>query len=284
MTDLNKRVLESSYFSVLTYEIFKSMFSLETDAKIIYIDLNHTVSVLFRNENVNDERIVDQISPIVEDFIAKYLEKGTQLIFIYYTKSSIYHRSIYEGWCKERDERVDFNKSQFLKSLIVNIKKANSDIKNLKVINIHGAHASMYIQKMEGNSKIPAVVVSKDVVMHSIKSNNLSVFDGKKYYNLFDERREFPLGADDSIITPYLFKYYVTLCGDDRDEYYGYKGVGIRKSNRYISKHMVEIMGDLEHPYKEFMDKYSKLYDMNSMMDWYNDFIDKMKEKKNEQN
>ena len=35
MTDLNKRVLESSYFSVLTYEIFKSMFSLETDAKRI---------------------------------------------------------------------------------------------------------------------------------------------------------------------------------------------------------------------------------------------------------
>ena len=35
---------------------------------------------------------------------------------------------------------------------------------------------------------------------------------------------------------------------------------------------------------KEFLDKYSKLYDMNSMMDWYNDFIVKMKEVKNEQN
>ena len=67
----------------------------------------------------------------------------------------------------------------------------------------------MYIQKMEGNSKIPAVVVSKDVVMHSIKSNNLSVFDGKKYYNLFDERREFPLGADDIYLNTMLL--YVVM-------------------------------------------------------------------------
>ena len=64
MTDLNKRVSESNYFQVLTYEIFKSMFSLDTDANKIYIDLNHTVSILFRNENVNDEKVVEQITYI----------------------------------------------------------------------------------------------------------------------------------------------------------------------------------------------------------------------------
>ena len=284
MHDLKKKVLESSYFQVLTYEIFKSMFSLETDASKIYIDLNHTVSILFRNENVNDEKVVEQITYIVEDFITRYLEKGTQLIFIYYTKGSIYHKEIFEDWCRTRDERVDFNKSQFLKSLIVNIKKNNSNIKNLKVVNVHGAHPAMYIQKMETNSKLKSVIISKDVTIHMIKSKNVYIYDGKKYYSLNEETREYPLGADPGIITPFLFKYYIALCGDDRSEYPGYKGVGIRKSNKYISKYTVEIIGDLDHPYKEFLDKYSKLYDMNSMMDWYNDFIAKMKEVKNEQN
>ena len=85
MTDLNKRVLESSYFSVLTYEIFKSMFSLETDAKRIYIDLNHTVSVLFRNENVNDERIVDQIR--LYSKISR--ERNSTYIYILYKKFNL---------------------------------------------------------------------------------------------------------------------------------------------------------------------------------------------------
>ena len=141
----------------------------------------------------------------------------------------------------------------------------------------------MYIQKMETNSKLKSVIISKDVTMHTIKSKNIYIYDGKKYYSLNEDTREYPLGADPGIITPYLFKYYIALCGDDRSEYPGYKGVGIRKSNKYISKiYSWNSRRSRNIPYKEFLDKYSKLYDMNSMMDWYNDFIAKMKEAKSE--
>lgn len=278
MGRLDDKVMQNDYFKTLTREIFESMFSIDTDAKRIYIDLNHTVSILFRNKDIDDNMVIEDISTKVEEFISKYTSMGTELIFIYYTQSSIYHRNIFENWSKVRDERVDFNKSNFLKALIVAIRR-NKDIKNLKVVNVLGAHPVMYIQKMQVNSSIKSVIISKDLVMHMLKVRNCSIFDGKKLYTLEEAYREYPFAQHD-VMTLQLYKYFITMMGDDRNEYPGISNYGPKKSFNYVIKYAVELIGDLEHPMKAEIDKYVGLYDINLMMDFYNKYIEKLKEDK----
>ena len=203
MGRLDDKVMQNDYFKTLTREIFESMFSIDTDAKRIYIDLNHTVSILFRNK----------------------------------------------------------------------------DIKNLKVVNVLGAHPVMYIQKMQANSSIKSVIISKDLVMHMLKVRNCSIFDGKKLYTLEEAYREYPFAQHD-VMTLQLYKYFITMMGDDRNEYPGIANYGPKKSFNYVIKYAVELIGDLEHPMKAEIDKYVGLYDINLMMDFYNKYIEKLKEDK----
>lgn len=279
---LDNNIKGMDYYKVLVQSIITNMFSIDTDAKRIYIDLNHTLSILFRANDVNNSELVERVSSVIEDFIVRYLDLGTELIFLYTTNGSTYHKEIYPDWCKTRDARVDFYKSTFLKNMLIKLVEFKKKVTLIKVINLGEAHAAMYINRCEFSSKKKSVVLSKDPVMHVMNCKNVSIFDGNHFYDLGDMFSDLPLEADRSIITTNdLLPDFLALRGDPRSEYYGVHGIGAGRANSYISRYAVQIQGGLEHPHKEHLDKYRKLYDISSMMDWYTEYIKRKKEEKN---
>lgn len=280
--NLDNNIKGMDYYKVLVQNIIFDMLRVDTDAKRIYIDLNHTFSILFRANDVNDPEIVERISTIMEEFIIKYLETGTELIFLYTNNGSTYHKEIFPDWCKNRDSRVNFYKSTFLKNMLVKLYEFKKKVNLVKVINLQEAHACMYIHRCEFTSKKKVIVLSKDPMMHVIGCKNVCIYDGNQFYDLGDKLCDLPLEGDRNIIiTDDLLPDYLALRGDPRSEYPGVHGIGAGRANNYIARYAVQIQGMLDHPHKEYLDKFRKLYDIKSMMDWYTIYLKRKKEENN---
>ena len=273
-------ILNNNKFLGVVRSIIFRMFAIDTEYRTIYIDLNSCLSVIFRYPNINEDIMVDEVYKIIEAFLLKYSNKKVKIIILWTMKPSKYHTDIFPDWCKERYERVDLRKSTFIKTLIVGLSKfAESNPELLKLINVHDIHPAVVVKHMEMyNNNVVGVnkrfiVLSKDNVFRCFNMHRAIIYTGVYYIDFQDNFRALPdnIELDNNDV---LLKYYLSLRGDRRNEYSGAPGYGIQRSLKYIRTHKVELLSNIPIVKKDdeddlslYIDKYSKLWDVQNMYD-----------------
>lgn len=277
---LDSKLTANPNFAKLVRSIIFKVFSVETEYRTIYIDLNSCLSILFHYDNINEQILNDEIYKIIEHFISKYTAKGTKLVFLWTLKNSVLHTEIYDKWCAYRIERVNILKSTFIKKLIIGLthfSQNNSEI--IKIINTFEVHPAVIIKYIEmnnsnlGDINSKFLILSKDTVFRALDNQRGVLWTGKDYIDPTDRYKPLPNG-----ITLHhndkLLKYYLALKGDLRNEYMGIDGYGVKSSLRYIQKHSLELLSDLplviaedEDNLNDVLQKFSKLWDMKYLFD-----------------
>lgn len=273
-------ILNNNKFLGVVRSIIFRMFAIDTEYRTIYIDLNSCLSVIFRYPNINEDIMVDEVYKIIEAFLLKYSNKKVKIIILWTMKPSKYHTDIFPDWCKERYERVDLRKSTFIKTLIVGLSKfSESNPELLKLINVKDIHPAVVVKHMEMyNNNVTGInkrfiVLSKDNVFRCFNMHRAIIYTGVYYIDFQDNFRALPdnIELDNNDV---LLKYYLALRGDRRNEYSGAPGYGIQRSLKYIKTHKVELLSNIPIVKKEdeedlslYIDKYSKLWDVQNMYD-----------------
>lgn len=277
---LDSKLVSNPNFAKLVRSIIFKVFNVETEYKTIYIDLNSCLSILFHYDNINEEVLNDEIYNIIEKFINKYTSKGCKLVFLWTLKNSILHTEIFEKWCAHRIERVNILKSTFIKQLIVgltNFSKTNSEV--IKIINTFDVHPSIIIKYIEMNNKnindinSKFIILSKDTVFRCMDLNRGIIWTGKDYIDPSDRYKPLPNGIT-LHNSDVLLKYYLTLKGDNRNEFPGIDGYGVKGSLKYVNKHKLELLSGLplvtnedEDNLDDVFNKYSKLWDIKYLFE-----------------
>lgn len=266
---LDKKISSDSSYKKLIKNILGDMFRLKTDAKRIYIDLNSCLSILFREEDINNEEIIDEVGINLERFLQLYIADKVEVIILFTLEPSQAHIDTFPEWCKERYQRVDFMKSNFLPKLIQGLKEFSEKNSLIKVANTHKVHPALVVYCSEIKTRKKFAVLSKDVIFQCLPLNHMIIFTGRYYIDMSDRSRPMPDDVDLPEPTSLFLPVYLSIRGDSRNEYPGVKGFGFRNTMKYITEHKLRIKSNLEHPehhLKETIDKYSALYDINKLM------------------
>lgn len=269
MAVLDKKITTQVDFKKVISSVVSNVFKLVAETRKIYIDLNSCFSILFHYDNINSPEAVEIISREIEKFLQLYINDKVEIIVLFTLEPSQAHIDIYPDWCKERYERVSYQKSEFLQTLILSLHKFSETNPLIKVVNTKKVHPSLIVYKNEKNSRKRSTVLSKDIVFQCLPLTNIIVYTGVSYIDLDDPMRTLP--DDIELPEPYslFLPYYLALRGDSRNEFPGMSGYGPKKSKEYIDKNKLRLKSGIEspdHPYKEWMDKYSQLYDINKLL------------------
>lgn len=267
---LDKTIISQTGFKNVIKSVVNSMFKIQADTKKIYIDLNSCMSILFHYKGINDVEIVKIVSDEIERFLQLYLNDKVEIIILFTLEPSQAHIDIYPDWCKVRYERVAYSKSEFLQNLILSLHRFSEDNPLIKVVNTKKVHPALIVYKNEVNSRNRSTVLSKDVVFQCLPLTNIVVYTGVNYMDLDDPMRNLP--DDIELPEPYslFLPVYLSLRGDSRNEFPGLSGFGPKKSCSYINKNKIRIKTGIEspdHSEKEWIDKYSQLYNINKLLD-----------------
>lgn len=269
MTEVNKHINKLINESNIRY-IISSALHVEVDnVSKIFVDMNSVFSIIFHSTEYDASNITKIISVELEEFILKYLSKKIELIFLFTTRNSQYHLDIFPEWCEERFSRVDLNKSEFIKEVLYGLKKFSEDNKKIKVINTKQFHPVAIVQQHALAVKSNVVVISRDNIFQCMNLDNIIVYNGTFICDIRDQNRVLPFKS--KIENPNkFFKYFMTLNGDKkRNGFSGLSGYATKSTDKYIALHKIELELGLEHPEKEFVDKYVKLFDVDEIYKYY---------------
>ena len=267
---LDKKITSQGDFKKVIESVVSNMFKIKADTRKIYVDLNSCLSILFHYENINSAETVEIIGKQLEMFLQVYLNDKVEIVILFTLDKSQAHVDIYPDWCKERYERVAYQKSEFLQTLIVSLNKFSETNPLIKVVNTKKVHPALVVYENERLTRKRSTVLSKDVVFQCLPLRNLVIYTGVKYIDLDDNVRQLP--DDIELPEPYdlFLPVYLCLRGDTRNEFKGYPKYGIKRSVEYIDKNKLRIKASLEseeHPLKEWIDKYSALYNTNKLLE-----------------
>ena len=263
---LDDKIKERADFDDVVNGVIDRALDIEGKYDKIYIDINSVVSIMFRADNINSQKIVETTYKSFERLLTKYANRNTEIVVLFSTVKSEYHCNIYEDWCKKRYDRVDLNKSQGMKELIFSLKKFSEQNKLVRVINTKEFHPAIIVKYLEDGLKNRFVVISKDTVFYAMEMSHGSQFTGSIYIDYDVDTAVLSDIHNDVDMKRNMIKYYYAICGDNRNEFPGISGYGPNKSIKYLRTNKLEIEADLEHQYKEWFDKYSKLYDVSNML------------------
>ncbi|MGL5716284.1 MAG: hypothetical protein ACRCX2_24915 [Paraclostridium sp.] len=254
-------------FRLVIDSVLKKMFKVnldDTDVKRIYVDINSALSILFRYDDIADEKLLQIISDVIENFIVEHLENGLTIYFLYTLKPSRVHRSIYPGWCKEREDRVSIVKSDYLKKLIVTFKIYSDKNNNVKVVNCEDIHPALVVYEIDRVFRNGSLILSKDLVFRCFSKTSVKLYNGVEWIDF--EQSIFKQPDDVKLLEPHtMLAYYLALRGDSRNEYKGQLRFGPVNSAKYIEVNRLKIRAGVEHPQKEFLDKHIALFDIEKM-------------------
>ncbi|MGL5316965.1 MAG: hypothetical protein ACRC92_27145 [Peptostreptococcaceae bacterium] len=281
--NLNKFITDRKDFRPIVVSVVKQMFvPLKSDLgtfsspyKSVYIDVNSVTSIIYRYDNLDDEDMCSQISIIIEDFIDTCISRGITVYFLYSSQKSLVHSSIYPTWCEKRYERVNMKKSNFIMQLLGALKKFSTQNNLVRIENTGDKHAAHVIKQLHVDNvhKGAGLVISKDYVCQGlIFISNITIFTG---VNIIDYRDTAPELYDRVNVLPLLPKrslywVYPCLCRDPKNEYTGAKQMGSHRVAKYMTEHRIALFLNSEHPLKEFLEKHAPLYDINKMIEVYN--------------
>lgn len=263
---LDKKIQRTTNFKQVIESIVQRMFSVVTDTKRIYVDLNSCISILFRYEDVNNPEVAKMVSDSMEQFLTKYLESKTQIIVLFTLDKSAAHLKIYPDWCKTRYERVNIAESGFLRALLVSLGEFSKNNPLVKISNTHKVHPALVVYKNELGKRDKYTVLSKDVVFQCVPDKQMIIFNGVNLIDMEDEPRMLP---DDVTLTDpdFMLPYYLAIKGDVRNEFKGVEGYAKRKASKYCESNRISIKVGANHPLKEECDKYVQLYDIKKLLE-----------------
>ena len=264
---LDSAIIKQTDFKKVISSVVSRMFKIAADTRRIYLDLNSCFSILFRYDDINSPEAVEIVGTEIEKFLQLYLNDKVEIIILFTLDKSQAHLDIFPDWCLERYKRVDYARSDFLQTLIIGLKKFSDNNPLIKVINTKKVHPALVVYKNEKDRRKRSTVLSKDVVFQCLPIKNLVIYTGVYYIDLDDRKRDLP--DDIELPEPYdlFLPYYLAMRGDGRNEFPGLKGFGPKKSLEYIEVNKIKIKAGLDHPEKEWLDKYSKLYNINKLLE-----------------
>jgi len=266
--ELDKLIEEKEEkFKGVINSILNGMFRVETECRRIYVDLNSCLSVVFHQRNVNDEDIESFIMDQMEKFMTRYLNLGATITILFTLEPSKYHTAIFPDWCRERYENVKIRRSEVIKRLLVGFSEFSAKNPSIKVVNVKEIHPLAIVKYLEEGKRSQCCVLSKDPVFQCANLN-MSIWTGVNYIDLQDSNRILPDEVELDDPTSAL-PIYLTIRGDDRNEYPGIPGIGKVKSLRYIASYALEMNSNMDHPNKEYITKYIKLYDDKSLFEYF---------------
>lgn len=270
---LDAKLTKSRDFKSIVGSILKNMFRVEIYSSVrrIYIDLNSCLSILFRYDDINSNEITETISKNLEGFLQTYLNDGVKIYIIFSLHPSIVHTHIFTDWCKERYKRVDYSKCGFLQKLILSLNNFSKENPLIKIINSKDKHPAMIIHEQERLSKSLFCVLSKDSVIQCLPIPTMHIWTGVNYIEQDDPDRIVPDNVELPEPVELFLPYYMTIRGDARNEYKGVDGYGPQRTSKYLHEQKIRIKANLEHPLKEYTDKYIGLFDINNMNDVYSE-------------
>src|SRR5574344_1200869 len=101
---------DSMFVSVIENVVSK-MLSFETSSNRIYVDLNSILSIIFHYSDFNSDELFRTLKTQFEKFhLEEIVNKNRYIIYLFTTKPSKYHTTIFPDWCKNRYSGVDLNK------------------------------------------------------------------------------------------------------------------------------------------------------------------------------
>lgn len=270
MSNFEKKITNQKDFKKVIASVVSNMLKIKADTEKIYIDLNSCFSILFRYDDINNPEAVEIISTEMERFLQLYLNDKTEIIILFTFEPSQAHIDIYPDWCKERYNRVNYAKSEFLQTLLVGLHKFSSTNPLIKVVNTKKVHPALVVYKNEQYSNKRSTILSKDIVFQCLNLRNIVIYTGVNYIDLDDPMRPFPDDVELPEPANLFLPYYIALRGDIRNEFSGKEGYGPVKSLAYITKNKLRIKSGInspDHTEKEWLDKYSQLYDINKLLE-----------------
>jgi len=268
-TELDKKIIKRGDFKNVVNSVLNRQFTVDIDKiKRAYIDINSCISIIYRYGEVNNPDIGNMIYTYIELCLTKFLGIGAEVILLVTGEPSVYHQQIYPDWCKARYSRVDLQQSESMKKLLVALKKFGDENSSIKVVGVGKNHPIMEVKQRELGKRIRYLVLTKDTLFHVLKSKFAILWNGTNMIDLSDNNRQLPDGI--TLENPDLYlPYYLTIRGDDRNEYSGIEGYGKQRALKYLQLYKLEILSGLEHPLKETVDKFIGLYDVDQMLKYF---------------
>lgn len=270
MGSFDKKIIKQTDFKKVISSVVSNMLKIKADTEKIYIDLNSCLSILFRYDDINNPEAVEIISTEIERFLHLYLNDKVDIVILFTFEPSQAHVDIYPDWCKKRYERVNYAKSDFLQTLLVSLHKFSETNPLIKVVNTHRVHPALFVYQNEKFSRKRSTVLSKDMVFQCLNLKNIVIYTGVNYIDLDDPMRPFPDDVELPEPANLFLPYYIALRGDIRNEFPGKEGYGPVKSLAYINRNKLRIKSGInspDHAAKEWLDKYSQLYDINKLLE-----------------
>lgn len=276
MKSLDRLITSKADFRDIIKGNIKRMFTfaeeLYNTKATVYVDVNSVTSILFRYDKLNDESLIKDISYIFEEFIDTCIRSSTKVIFLYTSKPSLVHTTIYPDWCKNRYERVVLKNSDFIIKFLTALNKYNEINKLVEIKNIDDKHPTHYIYENHLDSGL-FYVITKDFVCQSlIFYKKCIIFTGVNYIDYRDTNPYMYDNLDVKSFLPENFEYlYPIIRGDVRNEYPGIEGYGTIKTIDFLKKNKIKILVDGDYPLKDKINEYKPLYHLESLIDKYNE-------------
>ena len=227
----------------------------------IIIDLDSLLSTVMKlNSDVNNEIKMEYGKIIVNSlgwFINQYQFNG--YITIYYNMDEYKtFTEIYPDWNKERQSRYDnFGMGEFIqKTLLKKLKLLEGRMNNFKIKKCNDAPILDIKQDLKTISG-KTVILSRDPHYNClfIYFPDMWIFDGKHLFS----RDNFNLVATNPKVKYNLLPYYYIICGMNRNEYKGYRGMGPKKTITYLKDNLSNIIKGEDEIWKE-VEKYKDLF------------------------
>lgn len=267
-TKLDEQIKETPRYIKVLKKVVARMFELnfkELDASRIYVDINSCLSVIFREDNYNNEDNIQEMNNILNTFLNEALINKKEVVFMFTTEPSQAHIDIYPDWCKERYSRVKILRSTFLKRFLMAVKTYSDKYSSVKVVNTTKVHPALIVYNTEKSRRKPFLILSKDLVFQTMPIERCSIYTGISYIDMSNPNRDLP----DLINIPEpteMLPYAISLIGSSREEFPGLNGYGPRKAEKYVSRHKLDIQLGINHELKEHMDKYEVLFDIPKLL------------------
>lgn len=274
MREIDNIIIKKSDFKNIIKSNIKKMFDFTDDLfknkYDVYVDVNSVISILFRYDDINNNELIHDITYIFEEFIDNCVSSGTKVVFMYTSKPSLVHTSIYPDWCKERYNRVRLKDSNFILSFLSSIKRIQDNNTLLSIENIDDKHICQYIFEKVDSSR-DFYLVSKDYVCQTlIYYKKCIIFTGINYIDYRDPNPSLYDNINVGSFTPAGYEFlYPLLRGDSRNEYKGLNGFGPIKSIQFIKENKIKLFLDSDYPNKDLITKYRPLYDIEKMIEYY---------------
>lgn len=264
-------------FRKIILSIIRKMFSIKDELfsrrkKIIYVDMNSVMSILFNYDKINDKELIQDITHIFEDFIDTCIRSSSHVKFIYTSQPSIVHKTVYTNWCSKRYDRVCLKNSDFILNFLTAMKFFSENNKLIEVCNIGDKHITQFIVEDVTFNNNLLYVISKDFVCQSLllEITDCIIYTGVNYIDYRDTNPTlYNVDNLKDIAPPGLYWVFPVICGDSRNEFKGYGGYSIKKTLKYIQENKIKLAIGGDHPLKDFIDEYKYLYNIREMIKKY---------------